>query len=60
MYDTFIAKVKERMTHLRVGDNLDKAVDMGALVDQSQLTSVEEYVESARQEGAEVCAHFWS
>ncbi|ELT96808.1 hypothetical protein CAPTEDRAFT_177352 [Capitella teleta] len=54
IFDTFLSKVKERMTHLRVGDSLDKTMDMGALVDESQMRTVKEYVESARQEGAEV------
>ena len=54
IYDKFVTKLKERMSHLRVGDSLDKAIDMGAVVDQSQLKTVEELVESARQEGAEV------
>ena len=42
------------MSHLRVGDSLDKAVDVGAIVDESQRKTVENYVEQARQEGAEV------
>ena len=42
------------MSRLRVGDSLDKAVDIGAIVDESQLKTVEEYVEQARKEGAEV------
>ena len=49
-----MAKLKERLTHFRLGDSLDKAVDMGAIVDESQRKSIDEYVESARQEGAEV------
>ena len=54
IFDKFIKKLKERMTHLRLGDSLDKAIDMGALVDQSQIKSVSEFVDIARQEGAEV------
>ena len=42
------------MGHLRVGNQLDKATDMGAVVDESQRKSVEEFVESARQDGADV------
>ena len=42
------------MSRLRVGDSLDKAVDIGAIVDESQRKTVEEYVEQARKEGAEV------
>ncbi len=42
------------MSHLRVGDSLDKVQDVGAIVDASQRATIDEYVESARQEGAEV------
>lgn len=49
-----VAKIKERMAHLRLGDSLDKGVDMGAIVDPSQRRSIEGYVEAARREGAEV------
>ena len=42
------------MTHLRLGDSLDKAIDMGALVDESQKRTIDMYVQSAREEGAEV------
>lgn len=54
IHDKLVAKLKERLTHFRLGDSLDKAVDMGAIVDESQRKSIDEYVESARQEGAEV------
>lgn len=52
--DKMIAKLKERMTHLRIGDSLDKGIDMGAIVDPSQRKSIDEYVQKARQEGADV------
>ena len=52
--DVMIAKVKERMTHLRVGDSLDKSIDMGAIVDVSQKKSIEEFIRKAKEEGAEV------
>ncbi|XP_066265133.1 aldehyde dehydrogenase family 16 member A1-like [Branchiostoma lanceolatum] len=54
VFNTFITKLKTRMSHLRVGDNLDKCIDMGALVDESQMKTIKEYVEEARKEGAEV------
>ncbi len=37
VHDVFVKKVKERMTHLRVSDSLDKSTDMGAIVDPSQV-----------------------
>lgn len=49
-----ILKLKERMSHLRLGDPLDKCIDMGALVDQNQLNSVSKCVEEAIADGAEV------
>ena len=54
VYDRVIDKIKKRMDKLRVGAPLDKAVDMGAVVDASQLATVQEFVEDARAEGAEV------
>jgi len=40
------------MSHLRVGDPLDKAVDMGAIVDPRQLQTIKGYVDGAVKEGA--------
>lgn len=52
--EKLISKLKERMKHLRVGTSLDKCIDVGAIVDNSQLKSVEEFVEHARNDGAEI------
>jgi aldehyde dehydrogenase (NAD+) len=52
--EKLIGKLKERMKHLRLGHSLDKAIDMGALVDANQKTTIASYVEDARKEGAEV------
>ena len=52
--DKMIAKIKERMTHLRLGDSLDKCVDMGPIVDQSQRITIDEFVQKAKDEGAAV------
>lgn len=54
IFERFVAKLKERITHLRVGNQLDKATDMGALVDASQMKTISEFVQGARDEGAEV------
>lgn len=54
IHDKLVAKLKERLTHFRLGDSLDKAVDMGAIVDESQKRSITEFVEHAKSEGAEV------
>ncbi len=49
--EQFYAKVKARMDKLRVGDPLDKAIDMGAIVDPKQLQTITELVASAEHEG---------
>lgn len=46
------------MSHLRLGDSLDKCVDMGAIVDPSQKKSIDEYVQDAKNTGAEVTQCF--
>ena len=49
--DQFIAKLKTRMTKLRVGDPLDKSIDMGPLVDPVQLQRVTAMVKRGEAEG---------
>jgi aldehyde dehydrogenase (NAD+) len=50
----FINKLKTRMGHLRVGDALDKAIDMGAIVDKSQWDTVDYWVKMGAKEGGNV------
>jgi aldehyde dehydrogenase (NAD+) len=50
----FIHKLKARMEKMRVGDPLDKAIDMGAIVDQSQWDTVDYWVKMGASEGGEV------
>jgi len=52
--DDAISRIKLRMSRLRLGDCLDKTIDMGALVDETQRRAVDEMVQSAHDEGAEV------
>jgi aldehyde dehydrogenase (NAD+) len=49
--DTFHAKLKARMDKLRIGDPLDKSIDVGAIVDPSQLESITRIVEEGLKEG---------
>jgi aldehyde dehydrogenase (NAD+) len=49
--ESFIEKLKTRMGHLRVGDPLDKAIDIGAIVDQSQWNTIDQWVHTGQQEG---------
>ncbi|XP_065668429.1 aldehyde dehydrogenase family 16 member A1 isoform X1 [Hydra vulgaris] len=52
--DVVIKKLKERMKTLRVGPSLDKCIDMSAIIDESQRKSIEQFVEEARRDGAEI------
>jgi aldehyde dehydrogenase (NAD+) len=52
--DTLIAKLRERMEHLRIGDPLDKAVDIGAIVSPGQLKEIARLVKQGVEEGAEM------
>ncbi|WP_431298549.1 aldehyde dehydrogenase family protein [Tabrizicola sp. BL-A-41-H6] len=48
--DRFHTKLKRRMDGLRIGDPLDKAIDIGAIVDPVQLKTITEMV-AANTEG---------
>ena len=52
--ERFIRKLKRRMSKLRIGDPLDKAIDIGAIVDKKQLDTISGYVEKGVAEGG-VC-----
>ncbi|MDG2238708.1 MAG: aldehyde dehydrogenase family protein [Longimicrobiales bacterium] len=53
-------KLRARMETLRMGNPLDKAVDMGAIVAPVQLARIESLVEQGRSEGAQVWQPSWS
>ncbi|TIL75121.1 MAG: aldehyde dehydrogenase family protein [Mesorhizobium sp.] len=52
--EAFVAKVKTRMSRLRVGSPLDKNTDIGPLVDLTQLDRVKGLVAEGAKQGA-VC-----
>jgi aldehyde dehydrogenase (NAD+) len=54
IYEQLIAKLKRRLTTLRVGPPLDKNTDVGAINSRQQLEKIEQLVESGRDEGAEI------
>ena len=53
IHDELIEKLKHRMGTLIVGDPLDKNTDVGAINSQQQLSTIEQYIEVGKQEGAE-------
>ena len=52
--ERFLAKLRARMATLRVGDPLDKSIDMGPLIDRTQWQRVSGFVARARSQGAQV------
>ena len=52
--ENFIARVKQRMQKLRVGDSLDKCTDIGAIVDQVQKDQIEAMLNKGVAEGATI------
>ena len=50
--ETLYKKIRERMANLRVGSPLDKATDIGAIVDRVQLERIASLVETGVSEGA--------
>ncbi len=53
-------KLRDRMETLRMGDPLDKGVDVGAIVAPVQLDRIRGLVERGEEEGAEVWQPSWS
>jgi aldehyde dehydrogenase (NAD+) len=53
-------KLRVRMESLRVGDPLDKAIDIGAIVAPIQLQRIEKLVEEGKAEGATCWQPSWA
>ncbi len=58
--DSLVERLKARMETLRVGDSLDKAVDIGAIVAPVQLERIRALVEQGQAEGATMWQPSWS
>jgi len=52
--DRVVAKLKQRLRVLRVGDPLDKNTDVGAIVSRDQLDTISGYLDAGVKEGAEM------
>ncbi len=50
--DTFLDKVKARMAKLRIGDSLDKSIDIGAVVSPVQYETIDRLVKQGVKDGA--------
>ncbi|SUD90730.1 aldehyde dehydrogenase family protein [Psychrobacter phenylpyruvicus] len=54
VYDEYVEKLVQRMQTLRVGHALQEGVFMGPVVDDKQLASNLDWVQKAKQQGAEI------
>lgn len=50
IFDSFLGKLKTKLDALRIGDPLDEATDMGAIINNKQFTRVCSYIESGLQQ----------
>ncbi len=58
--ETVIGKLRARMEKLRVGDPLDKSIDIGAIIAPVQLRRIEQLVARGVEEGAELWQPDWT
>ncbi len=58
--ERLVEKLRARMETLRVGDPLDKAVDIGAIIAPVQLEKIQRLVRQGQQEGATLWQPSWS
>jgi succinate-semialdehyde dehydrogenase/glutarate-semialdehyde dehydrogenase len=54
IYDAFVSACVEKAKRLRVGNGSDPSADIGPLIRERQLHTVEQHVEDARSHGARV------
>jgi acyl-CoA reductase-like NAD-dependent aldehyde dehydrogenase len=56
IYDEWVKKAVDAFNKVKVGDPLDPATQMGAIIYEGQMKKVLEYIEIAKREGARVIA----
>ncbi|MDU0443719.1 aldehyde dehydrogenase [Staphylococcus haemolyticus] len=54
VHDDFVSMAKQRMSDLQVGDPLDDNTDYGAIINQTQLDSIDNKVQEAIKNGADL------
>ena len=52
IYPEFVERFVEKARALKVGNGLDPTVEMGPIINETQLQTIHEYVEIGRKEGA--------
>ena len=54
VYDTFAAKLKDRVSKMKVGDGLEEGTDLGPLINPEASDKVREHIKDAVDNGAEI------
>src|SRR5579872_924281 len=54
IYEPFISLCAEKAKQLRLGNGMDAATDIGPLIHERQLRTIEQHVEDARSRGARI------
>lgn len=54
IHDRFVDALRHRMRALKVGHALESGTDIGPLINQRQLDTVQRYIQTGREEGAEL------
>ena len=52
--DAFLTRLKTRMARLRLGDALDKSIDIGSVIDPVQYEAIDQWVQRGISDGADV------
>jgi aldehyde dehydrogenase (NAD+) len=58
--DSLITRLRARMERLRIGNPLDKAVDIGAIASSTQLKEIQRLVAQGVEEGAQLWQPSWA
>lgn len=56
IYDEFVARLKERVDRIVIGDPMNPATELGPLIHRDHWERVNRYIDIAKQEGADVYA----
>ncbi|MEX3313920.1 NAD-dependent succinate-semialdehyde dehydrogenase [Sulfitobacter sp. PS-8MA] len=54
VYDDFAAKLKERVSQMKVGDGLEDGTDLGPLINPEASDKVQEHIKDAVENGAKI------
>jgi aldehyde dehydrogenase (NAD+) len=54
VHEEFVGKLLDRVRKLKVGNGLDEGMEMGPVVNEQQLSTVQRYVEIGKNEGAKL------